>query len=86
MLRTASSPPQRAFDAGLRPRPFPDDTASLLPGLLAATWTGLTPAGDNELTNTKTHHGLHHGVTSGSAERTKNAHGTGWSSFNATYP
>src|SRR5260370_6943053 len=58
MLRTASSlPPYRAFDAGLRPRPFPGETASLLPGLLAATRTGLPPAGDDELTNTKNHHG-----------------------------
>ena len=37
--------------AGLRPDPFPDRAASLLPGLLAATGTGLTPAGDDELTN-----------------------------------
>ena len=50
--------PNRAFDAGLRPRPFPDETASLLPGLLAATRTGLPPASDDELTNTKIHHGL----------------------------
>ena len=48
--------PERAFDAGPRPRPFPDDTASLLPGLLAATRTGLPPAGDDELTNNKIHH------------------------------
>src|SRR3981081_1168880 len=54
MLRTVSSLPlYRAFDAGLRPDPFPDRAASLLPGLLAATRTGLTPAGDDELTNTK---------------------------------
>jgi len=52
------APPNRAFDAGLRPRPFPDETASLLPGLLAATRTGLPPASDDELTNTKIHHGL----------------------------
>src|SRR4051794_23067739 len=52
MLRTARSLPlHRAFDAGLRPDPFPDRAASLLPGLLAATRTGLTPAGDDELTN-----------------------------------
>jgi hypothetical protein len=51
MLRTAQSlPPTVAFDAGLRPRPYPDEAASLLPGLLAATRTGLTPAGDDELT------------------------------------
>jgi hypothetical protein len=47
--------PIRAFDAGLRPRPFPDETASLLPGLLAATRTGLSPASDDELTNNKIH-------------------------------
>jgi hypothetical protein len=54
------APPCRAFDAGLRPGPFPDRAASLLPGLLAATRTGLPPAGDDELTNSK----IHHGVTS----------------------
>src|SRR3954469_22930806 len=52
MLRTARSLPlHRAFVAGLRPGPFPDRAASLLPGLLAATRTGLAPAGDDELTN-----------------------------------
>ena len=54
--------PCRAFDAGLRPRPFPDEAASLLPGLLAATRTGLPPAGDDELTNTRKHHALRHGA------------------------
>src|SRR5713226_3165933 len=50
MLRTAQSlPPDGAFDAGLRRRAFPPDAASLLPGLLAATRTGLSPAGDDEL-------------------------------------
>src|SRR3954463_3387860 len=44
------APPCRAFDTGLRPGPFPDRAASLLPGLLAATRTGLPPAGDDELT------------------------------------
>ena len=44
------APPGRAFDAGLRPHSFPDRPASLLPGLLAATRTGLTPASDDELT------------------------------------
>jgi hypothetical protein len=64
--------PIRAFDAGLRPRrPFPGGAASLLPGLLAATRTGLTPASDDELTNTKIHRGLRHGLTSHSAGRTK---------------
>jgi len=52
------APPYRALDAGLRPGPFPDRAASLLPGLLAATRTGLSPAGDDELTNTKEHHGI----------------------------
>jgi hypothetical protein len=53
MLRTAPLLPyDRAFDAGLRPRLFPDEAASLLPGLLAATRTGLTPASNDELTNT----------------------------------
>jgi hypothetical protein len=41
--------PKRALDAGLRPGPFPDQAASPLSGLLAATRTGLTPAGDDEL-------------------------------------
>jgi len=45
-----SRSPIRAFDTGLRPRPFPNETASLLPGLLTATRTGLTPASDDELT------------------------------------
>ena len=44
-----SRSPNRAFDAGLRPGPLPDRAASLLPGLLTATRTGLTPAGDDEL-------------------------------------
>src|SRR6476646_6259090 len=42
------APPYRAFDTGLRPDPFPDRAASLLPGLLTATRTGLTPASDDE--------------------------------------
>jgi hypothetical protein len=41
--------PNGAFDAGLRRRAFPPDAASLLPGLLAATRTGLPPASDGEL-------------------------------------
>lgn len=41
--------PKGAFDAGLRRDPFPDRAASLLPSLLAATRTGLSPAGDDEL-------------------------------------
>ena len=43
------APSNEASDAGLRPGPFPNQAASLLPGLLAATRTGLTPAGDDEL-------------------------------------
>jgi hypothetical protein len=49
------APPQRALDAGLRPDPFPGRAASLLPGLLAATRTGLTPAGDDELMSDHDH-------------------------------
>jgi hypothetical protein len=47
------APPHRAFDTGLRHQAFPPDAASLLPGLLAATRTGLTPASNGELTNSK---------------------------------
>ena len=48
--RWVAPPCNRGFDAGLRPRAFPPDTASLLPGLLTVTRTGLTPASDDELT------------------------------------
>ena len=41
--------PQGMLDAGLRRRAFPPDAASLLPGLLTATRTGPTPAGECEL-------------------------------------
>lgn len=41
--------PRGAFDTGLRPRAFPPDAASLLPGALALTGTGLPPAGRHEL-------------------------------------
>ena len=41
--------PNGAFDAGLRRRAFPPDAASLLPGALALTGTGLSPAGGCEL-------------------------------------
>ena len=64
--------PLQGFYAGLRPGPFPDRTASLLPGLLAATRTGLSPAGDDELTNSKIPL-LRHSVTSRSPGRTKKA-------------
>ena len=50
MLRAGQLlPPKGAFDAALRRRAFPPDAGSLLPGLLAATRTGLTPAGGHEL-------------------------------------
>src|SRR5215831_3162347 len=45
------SPYHRAFDTGPRRQAFPPDAASLLPGLLAATRTGLPPASDDELTS-----------------------------------
>jgi hypothetical protein len=53
------APPKGAFDAGLRRRAFPPDAASLLPGLLAATRTGLSPAGGHALVDVdhlKPHH------------------------------
>jgi hypothetical protein len=50
--------PLQALDAGLRLGAFPGRAASLLPGLLAATRTGLSPAGDDELKNTKIHDGI----------------------------
>src|SRR5512144_2149239 len=43
------APPNGAFDTGLRRRAFPPDAASLLPGALALTGTGLPPAGGCEL-------------------------------------
>jgi hypothetical protein len=59
--RTVARPRTGVLDAGLRPRPFPDDTASLLPGLLTATRTGLAPASDDELTSqSSTIHSINH--------------------------
>jgi len=56
MLRTARSLPlHRALDAALRHRAFPPDAGSLLPGPLAATRTGLPPAGDDELQTESDH-------------------------------
>jgi hypothetical protein len=43
------APPKGALDAALQHRAFPPGTGSLLPGLLAATRTGLPPAGGHEL-------------------------------------
>jgi hypothetical protein len=63
--------PNGAFDAGLRPGPLPDRAASLLPGLLATTRTGLTPAGGDELMSGSGHHAPppNAGHTSRSAEK-----------------
>ena len=56
MLRTAQLLPlTRAFDTALRRRAFPPDAGSLLPGPLAATRTGLTPAGNDELPTESDH-------------------------------
>src|SRR6187455_1128659 len=56
MLRTAQLLPlPRAFDTALRRRAFPPDAGSLLPGPLAATRTGLTPAGNDELPTESDH-------------------------------
>jgi hypothetical protein len=53
MLRTVQSlPPSRAFDTALQHRAFPPNAGSLLPGFLATTRTGLSPASDDELTTT----------------------------------
>jgi hypothetical protein len=51
-------PGQQPRERGDHGRAFPPGAASLLPGLLAATPTGLTPASDDELTNAKKHHGI----------------------------
>src|SRR6476620_12016878 len=56
MLRTAQLLPlTRAFATALRRRTFPPDAGSLLPGPLAATRTGLTPAGNDELPSESDH-------------------------------
>jgi hypothetical protein len=52
-LRTASSLPLTGLlTLGFDPTRFQAKPSALLPGILAATRTGLTPAGDDELTNT----------------------------------
>jgi hypothetical protein len=61
--------PDRACDAGLRPRPFPDQAASLLAGLLVTDRT--YTSSDDEITNMKATAALRHGDTSRSAGRTK---------------
>ena len=51
MLRTAQLLPLEGHSTlGFDPARFPTTAASLLPGLLTATRTGLTPASDDELT------------------------------------
>jgi hypothetical protein len=50
-----SCSPQRALDTGLRRRAFPPDAASLLPGVLTLTGTGLTPAGERKLAHRSPH-------------------------------
>jgi len=49
--------PCRAFDAGSGPARFPAKRPACYRASLAATRTGLPPAGDDELTTTKKHHG-----------------------------
>jgi hypothetical protein len=51
--------PHGTVDAGLRRRAFPPDAASLLPGALAPTGTGLTPAGECELMSGSDHRQHH---------------------------
>jgi hypothetical protein len=60
------APTNVAFDAALRRRAFPPDAGSLLPGLLAATRTGLAPAGGDELADTPDHIA---GLTSSQTDR-----------------
>jgi hypothetical protein len=55
-LRTESvAPPNGALDTGLRRRAFPPNAASLLPGVLTLTGTGLTPAGEHKLARRSPH-------------------------------
>jgi hypothetical protein len=65
------APTNVAFDAALRRRAFPPDAGGLLPGLLAATRTGLAPAGGDELAGTLDH------ATSLTSSRTDRAHPLG---------
>jgi len=54
MLRTASSLPLAGIlTLGSGPARFPAGPPACYRGLLAATRTGLPPAGDDELTNSK---------------------------------
>jgi hypothetical protein len=65
------APTNVALDTALRRRAFPPDAGSLLPGLLAATRTGLAPAGGDELADTLDH------ITSHTSSRTDRAHPLG---------
>ncbi|CAN5537386.1 hypothetical protein BH23CHL4_BH23CHL4_08440 [soil metagenome] len=59
MLRTAQLRLlEQEGEAGLRHRAFPPGTASLLPGLLAVTRTGLAPAGNDELQRSLCRNGI----------------------------
>jgi hypothetical protein len=63
MLRTAQLLPlEGLLTLALRRRAFPPDAGSLLPGPLAVTRTGLSPAGDDELQTESDHVTI--GVTS----------------------
>src|SRR6266550_2996795 len=55
LRRRPGWPPTSRLDTGLRPGPFPRQAASLLPGSLAITRTGLPPAGGDELTAESDH-------------------------------
>src|SRR5438876_10419478 len=66
--------PHGTLDAGLRRRAFPPDAASLLPGALAPTGTGLTPAGGCELMS-RSDHRMHHLRTLGAR----------WSTYGAAW-
>ena len=71
MLRTASSLPLTGLlTLGSDPARFQTEP----PACYRASWQlpgpGLSPAGDDELTNTKIHHNLGHGFTSRPTGRT----------------
>src|SRR3954471_4775086 len=78
------------LDTALRPRPFPAEAGSLLPGLLAATRTGPTPAGDDGLVvesrgwNHRPPTVWAHSASSCNLDRDTTADGqtvTGWATF-----
>ena len=61
-------------DCGLRPRPFPDGTASLPPGLLAGPGPDFHRQATTSLRTRRNTVPLRHGVTSRSAGRTRKPH------------